>query len=139
VQLKLGVVDRDPFELGERRILNLGHTLGHALEIESGYRLPHGMAVVLGLRAVTHMAMGRGAEPGLDERIDEVVGSLGYKLRRDFDPAAVKRAMRSDKKRHMGRQRWILPMDIGHVTEVDDVTEAELDAAIAAISEETTA
>jgi len=139
VQLKLGVVDRDPFELGERRNLNLGHTLGHALEIESGYRLPHGMAVVLGLRAVTHMAMGRGAEPGLDQRIDDVVASLGYKLRRDFDPVVVKRAMRSDKKRHMGRQRWILPMDIGHVTEVDDVTEAELDAAIAAISEETAA
>jgi len=139
VQLKLGVVDRDPFELGERRNLNLGHTLGHALEIESGYRLPHGMAVVLGLRAVTHIAMGRGAEPGLDERIDEVVGGLGYKLRRDFDPAVVKRAMRSDKKRHKGRQRWILPMDIGRVTEVDDVTEAELDAAIAAISEEAAA
>jgi 3-dehydroquinate synthetase len=133
VRLKLGVVERDPFELGERRNLNLGHTLGHALEIESGYRLPHGMAVVLGLRAVTNMAMGRGAEAGLDEHIDDVVGSLGYALRRSFDPAAVKRALRSDKKRHQGRQRWILPMDIGRVAEVDDVTEAELDAAIGAI------
>ncbi len=63
VQLKLDVVDRDPFERGERRTLNLGHTLGHALEIESGYRLPHGKAVVLGLRAVAHIAQGRGAEP----------------------------------------------------------------------------
>jgi shikimate kinase/3-dehydroquinate synthase len=136
VQLKLGVVERDPFELGERRNLNLGHTLGHALEIESGYRLPHGMAVVLGLRAVTHMAMGRGARAGLDEHIDAVVGSLGYTLRRSFDPAAVKRALASDKKRHKGRQRWILPMDIGRVAEVDDVTEAELNAAIGAINAE---
>ena len=52
VQLKLDVVEADPFERGVRRTLNLGHTLGHALEIESGYRLPHGLAVVLGLRAV---------------------------------------------------------------------------------------
>ncbi len=136
VQLKLGVVERDPFEGGERRTLNLGHTLGHALEIESGYRLPHGMAVVLGLRAVAHIAMGRGAEPGLDEHIDEVTGSLGYELYRDFDPAVVKHALGSDKKRIKGRQRWILPMAIGRVTEVDDVTAAELDAAMRAISPE---
>ncbi|MFN8519925.1 MAG: 3-dehydroquinate synthase family protein [Chloroflexota bacterium] len=60
MRLKLGVVDRDPFERGERRTLNLGHTLGHALEIESDYTLPHGQAVVLGLRAVTAIAEGRG-------------------------------------------------------------------------------
>ena len=63
VRLKLGIVDRDPFEAGERRVLNLGHTLGHALEVESGYRPPHGHAVVLGLRAVAAIAAERGAEP----------------------------------------------------------------------------
>jgi 3-dehydroquinate synthetase/shikimate kinase len=134
VQLKLDVVDRDPFERGERRTLNLGHTLGHALEIESGYRLPHGKAVVLGLRAVAYMAAGRGAVPGLAERIDEVVAGLGYELTRTFDAAAVKRALTTDKKRIGGRQRWILPMDIGTVVDVDDISEAELDAAIAHIS-----
>ena len=137
VQLKLGVVERDPFERGERRTLNLGHTLGHALEIESGYRLPHGMAVVLGLRAVTHIAAGRGAEPGLAERIDDVAADLGYELTRRFDAATVKRALSTDKKRVKGRQHWILPMAVGTVIDVDDVTEAELDAAIAHISAET--
>lgn len=136
VQLKLDVVDRDPFEKGERRTLNLGHTLGHALEIESGYRLPHGKAVVLGLRAVAHIAAGRGAKPGLAERIDDVVARLGYERTRAFDPATVKRALTTDKKRVKGRQRWILPMDIGTVVDVDDVTEPELDAAIAHISAE---
>jgi 3-dehydroquinate synthetase len=130
VQLKLGVVDRDPFEQGERRALNLGHTLGHALEIESGYRLPHGQAVVLGLRAVAAIAAGRGAEPDLPERIDSVVASLGYRLRRAFDPAVVTLALGSDKKRHRGRQRWILPMAVGRVEEVDDVSEAELERAM---------
>jgi shikimate kinase / 3-dehydroquinate synthase len=134
VQLKLGVVDRDPFEYGERRTLNLGHTLGHALEIESGYRLPHGMAVVLGLRAVSSIAQRRGAESGLAERIDEVVSRLGYRLHREFDPQAVKAALGSDKKRHKGRQRWILPMEVGTVVEVDDVTEGELDNALETIS-----
>ena len=74
VRLKLGVVERDPFETGERRTLNLGHTLGHALEVESRYRLPHGQAVVLGLRAVASIAAGRGADSDLVTRIDAVVG-----------------------------------------------------------------
>lgn len=136
VQLKLDVVERDPFERDERRTLNLGHTLGHALEVESGYRLPHGKAVVLGTRAVAHMAAARGAAPDLAERIDDVARGLGYELRRAFDASVVKSALTRDKKRIKGRQRWILPMDIGTVIDVDDVTEAELDAAIAHISAE---
>jgi 3-dehydroquinate synthetase len=133
VRLKLAVVDRDPFEEGERRVLNLGHTLGHALEVESGYRLPHGQAVVLGLRAVAGIARGRGAEPDLAERIDGVIRDLGYPLQRTFDPAVVHRALGSDKKRHKGRQRWILPMAVGRVAEVDDVSETELRQAMHAI------
>jgi len=136
VQLKLDVVDRDPFERGERRTLNLGHTLGHALEIESGYRLPHGKAVVLGLRAAAHIAAGRGAEPGLVERIDVVADGLGYELTREFDRGKVKAALTTDKKRIRGRQRWILPLAIGTVADVDDVTDTELDAALAHISAE---
>lgn len=132
-RLKLGVVDRDPFERGERRALNLGHTLGHALEIESRYRLPHGQAVVLGLRAVAAIAEGRGMESGLCERIDQLVTSLGYARVRRFDPVTVRNALGSDKKRVRGRQRWILPMAVGRVADVDDVTDAELDRAIARI------
>jgi 3-dehydroquinate synthetase len=134
MRLKLGVVDRDPFEQGERRVLNLGHTLGHALEIESRYALPHGQAVVLGLRAVTAIAEGRGAAPHLAERIDDLLARLGYTLTREFDPMAVRAALGTDKKRVAGRQHWILPMDIGTVIDVDDVTDAELERAIARIT-----
>ena len=134
--LKLGVVDRDPFEAGERRTLNLGHTIGHALEIESRYALPHGQAVVLGTRAVAHMAVARGlAEPALAAEIDDVVASLGFATHRSFDPAVVKHALTGDKKVRAGRLRWILPEAIGRVTQVDDVTEAEVDAALAHIRE----
>ena len=121
---------RDPFEQGERRQLNLGHTLAHALEIESGYRLAHGAAVALGLRAVAGIAAGRGADPDLGERLDSLLANLGFAPRRTFDAAAVRDAMTGDKKRLRGRQRWLLPMGIGQVTEVDDVDDAELGAAL---------
>ena len=79
-----------------------------------------------------------GAEPDLAERIDDVVGRLGYRLRRAFDPAVVTRALGSDKKRLRGRQRWILPMAVGRVDEVDDVTDAELEAALRVIQADET-
>lgn len=61
--LKAGVVDRDPAEHGERRLLNLGHTLGHALESASGFTLLHGEAVGLGLLAALLLAEAEGLPP----------------------------------------------------------------------------
>jgi len=134
--LKVGVVDRDPFETGERRSLNLGHTIGHALEIESGYRLPHGRAVVLGTRAVAHIAVSRGLlDPAVAAEIDDVVTRLGFDTRRAFDPAAVMGALTGDKKSEGGRIRWILPVEIGRTVEANDVTEDEVAAALAHIQE----
>jgi 3-dehydroquinate synthetase len=60
---KAGVVHRDPREAGERRLLNLGHTLGHALEAASGYQLLHGEAVGLGLLAACLLAEEQGQKP----------------------------------------------------------------------------
>lgn len=132
-RLKLAICARDPFEAGERRKLNLGHTIGHALEIESGYRLKHGAAVALGMRAVATIAGGRGASRIVAERLDHLLHALGYQLHHAFDEAAVRDAMRKDKKREAGRQRWILPMDIGSVAEVDDVSDDEVSAALRTI------
>jgi 3-dehydroquinate synthetase len=133
-RLKLGVVDRDPYERGERRTLNLGHTLGHALEVESRYRLAHGQAVALGIRAVASIAAARGADPSLVERIDTLLVQLGFPIRRAFDRSVVLAALGGDKKRIGGRQRWILPMAVGQVEDVDDVTEVELERAMDAIA-----
>ena len=132
--VKLAICERDPFEAGERRALNLGHTIGHALEIESGYRLAHGAAVALGLRVVASIASGRGGDADLPARLDHVLDGLGLGRARPFDADAVRAAMLTDKKRRAGRQRWILPMEIGRVVEVDDVTDAELRAALRVIS-----
>jgi 3-dehydroquinate synthetase len=134
VRVKLAIVDVDPFETGERRKLNLGHTLGHALEIESGYTLAHGAAVALGVRAVANIAARRGAQPDLPQRIDSVLDALGFALRRSFDRGKVLDALRGDKKSEAGAQRWILPLDVGEVVEVSDVSEAELAAAMDVIA-----
>jgi 3-dehydroquinate synthetase len=133
-RLKLAICDRDPFEVGERRTLNLGHTIGHALEVESRYQLAHGAAVALGMRGVAAIAAGRDADPDLAPRLDELLAALGFRLGRSFDAAAVTAALATDKKRRRGRQRWILPMEIGRVTEADDVTDAELRLALRAIA-----
>jgi 3-dehydroquinate synthetase/shikimate kinase len=132
-RVKLDIVSRDPFESGERRQLNLGHTLGHALEVESRYRLPHGAAVGLGLRAVAAIAVGRGLDSALADQLDALLIGLGFRLTHAFDEGRVREALGTDKKRHRGRQRWLLPAGIGQVEEVDDVSEAELARAIATV------
>ena len=135
IRVKLEIVDRDPFESGERRKLNLGHTIGHALEIESGYTLAHGTAVCLGLRAEARIALARGlANASFMEQIDAVLASLGFQERHAFDGAAVLRATLGDKKRTGGRQPWVLPVAVGDVTEVSDVTDREIESALGAIA-----
>jgi 3-dehydroquinate synthetase len=83
---------------------------------------------------VAAIAQERGAEPGLAERIDAVLERLGFALHRRSDPSAVRGALQGDKKRRAGRQRWILPMEVGRVAEVDDVSDAELDRALRRIT-----
>lgn len=136
VRVKLAIVRRDPFERGERRVLNLGHTIGHALEAEAGYRLAHGDAVALGMRAAVVIAAGRGGDPTLSAELDEALAALGFPLTHRFDPATVRANLRTDKKRAAGRQRWLLPMAIGRVEEADDVTDDEVGRALATIGAE---
>jgi len=97
---KAGVCLRDPLDRGERAQLNLGHTFAHALEAASGYALPHGRAVALGLVAALRLS-------GLDEETREVERLLGP------EPAAVDReaawsALRRDKKAFDGAVRLVL-------------------------------
>jgi 3-dehydroquinate synthetase/shikimate kinase len=132
-RVKMAIVDRDPFEVGERRTLNLGHTVGHALEVVARYRLPHGAAVGLGMCVAASLAAARGGDPELQPRLSALLDQLGLPTRHSADPAAVRDALTADKKRRGGRQRWILPMAIGSVIEVDDVTERELETALRGI------
>jgi 3-dehydroquinate synthetase len=132
-RVKMAIVERDPCEVGERRQLNLGHTAGHALEMVARYRLAHGAAVALGLCVAAQVGARRGGDPDLPTRLGALLGNLGFATRHSADADAVRDALGADKKRRAGRQRWILPMTIGQVIEVDDVTDAELESALRCI------
>ena len=124
---KAAVCLRDPYERGERAQLNLGHTFAHALEAASGYALPHGRAVGLGLLAALRLS-------GLAELASEVEGEL------DTRPARVDRerawqALLRDKKRANGRVRLVLLDGPGSPRVADDVPERDVRGALAALIE----
>lgn len=97
---KAAVCLRDPFDRGERAQLNLGHTFAHALEAASGYSLPHGRAVALGLVAALRLS-------ALDELAGEVQELLAVETVA-VDPDRAWEALTRDKKRRDGRLRVVL-------------------------------
>ena len=131
VRVKAEVVEADERESGLRMILNFGHTLGHAIESATGYRqLLHGEAVAWGSIAATHLAMARGTLSQNDgDRIINLIlryGPLGtFRARAEKLVELTSR----DKKNRSGALSFVLPVAIGKVEIVRDVTEAELLAA----------
>lgn len=133
VRLKARVVVADEREGGLRRVLNLGHTLGHAFEAVTLYRrLTHGEAIGWGMIAAAHIAARRGLLVARDEaRIVAGVDRLGPRPPvADLDAAALLTAVQHDKKARAGRVPFILPSAIGRVVIVDDVSERELRGAL---------
>ncbi len=121
--VKIGIVELDPFEQGLRAVLNLGHTVGHALERLSGFSLRHGEAVSIGIVAVAQIAgeLGR-AGPALVGRVASLLTAWGLPVRcPPFDASAIWEAMAHDKKRRGRSLRWVLPRAIGEVEIVEDV------------------
>jgi len=124
VEVKAGVVARDEKESGLRRVLNLGHTVGHVLEAETGYRrFLHGEAVGWGLRAVALIAQERGLLPAPEaERIHGMVAALGDLPPVPRIPAARLAArLRADKKTRGGVVHFVLPERIGKVSVVSGI------------------
>jgi shikimate kinase / 3-dehydroquinate synthase len=127
--VKIQVIQADPYEQGPRAALNLGHTLGHALELASGYQVRHGEGVAIGMVAAARLSERLGlAEPGLAERIRAVLSSLGLPVEvpSDLDHAQIIAAMGLDKKRRAGKVRLALPVRIGEVRfgiAIDDLGE----------------
>ncbi|MFQ5844543.1 MAG: 3-dehydroquinate synthase family protein [Planctomycetota bacterium] len=131
-RVKLDIVGRDPRERGERRLLNLGHTLGHAVEHASGYSLHHGEAVAVGLRGACRIAeahCGFGDRAGVEEALDR----CGLPATVKVAAGALREALAHDKKRSGGRTRWVLPRALGEVAVFDDVPEALVSAALTGI------
>jgi 3-dehydroquinate synthetase len=129
VAVKAAIVGRDPREAGERRALNLGHTLGHALEAAAEGALAHGEAVAIGLVAAARLSEREGVgEPGLAERVAAVITALGLPVRppADLDPERVLAFARQDKKRTAGATHAVLVARPGAV-EIRAIEEAALE------------
>jgi 3-dehydroquinate synthase len=115
VEIKAEVVSEDEREAGRRAILNAGHTVAHALERATEYRLPHGEAVGLGLLAEAALATGLGlATPEAGARVAALLERLGLPTRLEPLPEErVLQAMESDKKNRGGGIRFALPRGLG--------------------------
>jgi len=118
LQIKADVVGIDEKESGLRRILNFGHTLGHAIEAASNYRgIRHGEAVGLGMIGATRIAeqLGR-ISPNQASRIDAAVRSIGpLPSIAKLSVKEMKKSMRHDKKIRDGNIHFVLPRRIGKV------------------------
>ncbi len=129
-QMKADIVSRDETEQGERALLNLGHTFGHAIEAFIGYgKWLHGEAVAAGMMMAARLAYTRSwistDELALTQRLISSFGlpitaPEGMKIS-DFMPY-----MKTDKKVKNGQMRFILPTKLGATRIVSDVTEQEL-------------
>lgn len=132
VKLKAEVVSADEREGGLRRVLNLGHTIGHALEAETGYRrLLHGEAVAWGMIAATNIALGVGRTDSVTAgRIADAVLSLGRLPEVNVSPRKILARLQSDKKTQNGVVHFVLPREIGKVEIATEVPQAAVISAV---------
>jgi 3-dehydroquinate synthase len=124
VKLKAQVVSADEREGGLRRVLNLGHTVGHALESATGYRhFLHGEAVAWGMIAATHIAAATGRiEADSAREITRAVLALGPLPKVSTRSRSILALLQSDKKTRNGVVHFVLPRAVGKVEIVNDVS-----------------
>jgi 3-dehydroquinate synthase len=135
LSIKARIVSRDPRDEGRRAILNFGHTVGHAVETASSWRIPHGAAVALGLSTEAVLASRvRGFPDAHRSRLRSLLAGLGLPATRPAGVVSedVIAATRRDKKNRAGRTRYALPLRIGRMlpgsavtVEVDETALAE--------------
>jgi 3-dehydroquinate synthase len=128
VRIKAGVVAQDEFDQDRRAMLNYGHTLGHALEAESGFGVLHGEAIAVGMVASAHLAADSGLlDEGEVRRHISLLERFRLPVTASFDPEAVLERILLDKKRR-GEGRWVLLKGLGHPVVVPVSEEAALTA-----------
>jgi 3-dehydroquinate synthase len=112
IRIKAAYVGSDPRDGGLRHSLNLGHTFAHAVEAASGYAVPHGEAVAMGLVAAARLGARAGVtDPQLEPELRRLLSRLGLPTRppSDLDRPRLLGAMRADKKRRSGRDAFVVP------------------------------
>lgn len=122
VRLKLGVVATDEREAGARKALNFGHTIGHAIEMLSGYSMRHGEAVGVGMLLEAAAAEREGiTDAGTAARIRSVLVAAGLPTERPSSQSAsrILESMRADKKSRAGVTEYSIPRRIGMMAAAD--------------------
>jgi 3-dehydroquinate synthase len=124
---KIGVVERDPTEKGDRRLLNFGHTLGHAIESACEYSgLRHGEAVGYGILFALRIAIDRGLDRQTARRIHALILRLGLPPLPRLEPEILMAAMARDKKALESGLVWVLPRTLGQGWMAGGVTAEEI-------------
>ena len=125
--VKAGIVSRDPYEAGERRKLNLGHTFAHAIEHEAlrlGDDITHGEAVAMGILLAARLSDALGVSAGLEARLTADFAAVGLPTACPYPLESLARAMDKDKKAEGGLVHFVLPERIGSVI-IRELTVAE--------------
>ena len=134
--IKARIVQEDERESGLRRLLNFGHTAGHAIESVTKYRrFRHGEAVAYGMLVAAEIAVARGRMPSVDRQaLADAIAEMGpLPAVADLSKAALVEAMRRDKKVAEGTLHYVLPRSIGECEVVADVGAEEIIAALESI------
>ena len=133
-KLKAAVVSGDERESGRRALLNFGHTFGHAAERLMDFTLSHGEAVAFGMAIASDLAAGMNLIGGEENtRIQHLIEQFGLPLHLpSLSPAAILKAMYSDKKTRGGKLRLILPRRIGEADLFQNIPEDRILSAIEA-------
>jgi 3-dehydroquinate synthase len=123
------VVERDPTEQGDRRLLNFGHTLGHAIESACGYAgLRHGEAVGWGILFVLRLALRRGLSRETAERIQALIRRLDLPPLPRLSAEELMASMARDKKARESGLAWVLPRSLGEGYMADGISNEEVRA-----------
>ena len=131
VEIKAAVVSKDEHEGGERRKLNFGHTLGHAIEKLSG--ISHGHAVSIGMVLATRLSRDQTALPAAETaRLTALLERLDLPVRSELDPAQVFKALAKDKKRQQAHIHFVCLERIGRAV-VQNIPLRSLETTIGAL------
>lgn len=125
-RIKAEIVSQDEREGGLRRILNYGHTIGHAVEGASDYTIMHGLAVAIGMAAAARLAALAGLlDRQAAEKITESLVAYGMpvEIPKDLDRKRIRNYLLADKKTVGGRVHYVLPTEIGRTCIVADLDE----------------
>lgn len=113
MEIKASVVEADEFDNGKRQLLNLGHTIGHAIEKCSDYEITHGQAVAIGMVMIMHASAKHGLTSDDEKLMNEIIKKFGLPTACEFPSDKLYEVMLADKKRKGNNVTLVIPSVIG--------------------------